>query len=71
MDISVSGPHLAAQAISTGLVDEYQVFVVPRVVGGGTPFFPDAVRVSLELLDQRRFRNGLAYLRYGVSAARD
>ncbi len=56
--LSVNGPHLAAQAIRAGLVDEYQLFVGPAIVGGGNPFFPDDVRVDLELLDERRFGNG-------------
>jgi dihydrofolate reductase len=64
--LCVAGPHLAAQAIRAGLVDEYQLFVGPAIVGGGNPFFPDDVRVDLELLDQRRFDNGVVYLRYGV-----
>jgi dihydrofolate reductase len=55
---------LAAQAIRAGLVDEYQLFIGTAVVGGGNPFFPDGVRVVLELLDQRRFDNGVIYLRY-------
>ncbi|MDH2429170.1 dihydrofolate reductase family protein [Sphaerisporangium sp. TRM90804] len=66
LDISVDGPHLAAQAIRAGLVDEYQLFVGPAIVGGGNRFFPDDVRVDLELLDERRFGNGVLYLRYGV-----
>ncbi|MGI5271802.1 dihydrofolate reductase family protein [Nonomuraea sp. CA-218870] len=65
-DLSVDGPNLAAQAIAAGLVDEYQVFVGPAVVGGGTRFFPDGVRADLELLDERRFGNGVVYLHYGV-----
>ena len=47
-----------------GLVDEYQLFVVPTVVGGGTRFFPDGVRLDLDLVDQRRFGNGTVHLRY-------
>src|ERR1700751_4432477 len=35
-DLPVGGPQLAGQAIAAGLVDEYQLFVVPAVVGGGT-----------------------------------
>ena len=66
LDISVAGPHLAAQAIRAGLVDEYQLFVGPALVGGGNPFFPDDVRLDLELRDERRFGNGVVYLRYGV-----
>ncbi|MDA0637215.1 dihydrofolate reductase family protein [Nonomuraea sp. MCN248] len=65
-DLSVDGPDLAAQAIAAGLVDEYQLFVGPAVVGGGHRFFPDGVRADLELLDERRFGNGVVYLRYGV-----
>lgn len=63
-DISVSGPGLAAQAIRAGLVDEYQLFVAPVIVGGGTRTLPDAVRLDLELADVRRFDNGMVYLKY-------
>jgi dihydrofolate reductase len=62
-DLSVGGPELAAQAIEAGLVDEYHLFLVPVVVGGGKRSLGD-VRVELELLDERRFRNGTVYLRY-------
>ena len=54
-DISVDGPELAAQAIRAGLVDEFQMIVCPAVVGGGKRFFPDGVRLDLELLEERRF----------------
>jgi dihydrofolate reductase len=50
-DITVGGPHLAADAIKAGLVDEYHQFVTPIVVGGGNSFLPDDVRVKLELMD--------------------
>ncbi len=63
-DISVGGPHLAAQAIKAGLVDEYHLFLVPFMVGGGNQSLPDNVRVQLELLDERRFGGGVVYLRY-------
>jgi hypothetical protein len=33
-------------------------------VGGGKPFLPNRTRVQLELLDERRFGNGVVYLRY-------
>ena len=46
-DLTVGGAHLAAQAIAAGLVDEYQLFVVPAVVGGGTRALPDQVRLNL------------------------
>jgi dihydrofolate reductase len=67
-DLSVGGAGLAAEAIAAGLVDEYQLFVVPVLVGGGKRALPDGVRVNLELLDERRFASGTVYLRYGVSS---
>jgi dihydrofolate reductase len=63
-DISVGGPHLAAQAIKAGLVDGVHLFVTPIVVGGGTRSLPNDVRVALELLDERRFGNGVVHLHY-------
>jgi dihydrofolate reductase len=66
-DLSVGGAALAAQAIKAGLVDEYHLFLVPLVIGGGKRALPDNdLRRNLELLDQRRFRNGTVYLRYGT-----
>ena len=66
-DLAIGGPKLAAQAFATGLIDECHLFVAPAVVGGGTRALPDGVRLSLELLDQRRFRGGMVYLRYRVT----
>ena len=40
---------------------------MPVIVGGGKRSLPDGnVRVTLELLDERRFGNGTVFLRYGV-----
>jgi dihydrofolate reductase len=64
-DISIGGAELASQAIRAGLVDEYHLFLTPVVVGGGTPYLPDGVRVTLELLDHHRFGNGVVHLHYG------
>jgi dihydrofolate reductase len=63
-DISVSGPELAAQAFGAGLVDEYHLFLTPIVIRGGKRALPEGVRVVLELLDERRFGNGMVYLHY-------
>ena len=68
-DLSIGGANLAALAIEAGLVDEFAVFVNPVVVGGGTRFLPDRVRVDLELVDERRFGNGVVYLRYRTRGA--
>jgi len=66
-DISIGGPILAAEAISARLVDELHLFLNPIVVGGGTPSLPHGVRWELQLLDERRFANGVVYLRYRTS----
>jgi dihydrofolate reductase len=63
-DISVGGPDLAAQAIKAGLVDEFHLFLTPVVVGGGKQSLPNDVRLKLELLDERRFPNGVVHLHY-------
>jgi dihydrofolate reductase len=67
-DVSVGGPTLAAQALKLGLVDECHLLLSPVVVGGGNPALPDNVRLGLELLDERRFGNGVVHLHYRVKA---
>jgi dihydrofolate reductase len=63
-DLAIGGPGLAAHAIRAGLVDEWHLFVTPIIVGGGNPSLPDHARIRLELLDERRFGNGVVFLRY-------
>ena len=63
-DVSIGGPTLAAHAIKAGLVDEYQLFVAPVIVGGGLAALPVGARASLDLAEERRFAGGFVYLRY-------
>ena len=63
-DVSIGGPNLAGHAIRAGLVDQYHLFVNPVVVGGGTRALPSDVFAALELLDVRRFGNGVVHLHY-------
>jgi dihydrofolate reductase len=67
-DITVGGPALAAQAIRAGLVDELHLFIAPIVVGGGKQSLPNDFRLKLELLDERRFANGVVHLHYRTRA---
>jgi dihydrofolate reductase len=67
-DITVGGAELAAQAFRAGLVDELRLFLVPVVVGAGKPALPDQIRLDLQLLDERRFKSDVTYLRYGVKS---
>jgi dihydrofolate reductase len=63
-DIGIGGPGVAQHAFAAGLVDEVCLFVCPVVVGGGKPGLPVGVRFDLELVDERRFANGVVHLRY-------
>jgi len=62
--MSVGGADLAAQAIRAGLVDECHLFVAPILVGNGTRAFPDGFRLTLDLVDERSFGNGMVHLHY-------
>ena len=63
-DISIGGPGLAAHAFRSGLIDECHLFLTPVIVGGGKPALPDNVRLGLQLMEERRFGNGMVYLHY-------
>ena len=63
-DLAVGGAALAANAIKAGLVDEYQLLLVPHVVGGGKRALPDGARVELRLVQEHRFASGVVFLRY-------
>ena len=65
-DIAIGGAELAGHAIGAGLVDECHLFLCPIVVGGGKRALHDNVRAQLELVDERRFRNGVVHLHYRV-----
>ncbi|HEU5214673.1 MAG TPA: dihydrofolate reductase family protein [Gaiellaceae bacterium] len=63
-DITIGGAELAGQAIAEGLVDECHLFLGPVLVGGGKRALPTGVHAEIELLAERRFDNGVVYLRY-------
>ena len=63
-DLCIAGPELAAQAFRAGLIDEIQLYLSPVIVGAGKPALPQGVKASLELLDERRFGNGVVHLRH-------
>ena len=66
-DVSIGGPELAAQAIQAGLVDEVHLLLTPIIVGGGKRSLPAATRVKLDLVTERRFRNGVVHLQYRIA----
>jgi dihydrofolate reductase len=64
-DLAVGGAGLASTCIELGLVDEFQLFVNPVVLGGGTPYFPALEeRIGLELVETRTFGSRVVYVRY-------
>jgi dihydrofolate reductase len=63
--VAVGGAGLAATLIKLDLIDEYRLFVIPVVVGGGTSYFPALDRtIELELLETRTVASRVLYLRY-------
>jgi len=66
-DLSIGGPHLAAEALRAGLVDEISLFLAPVIIGGGTRALPGGLRLDLELVDERRFDNGFVFVRHRVA----
>jgi dihydrofolate reductase len=66
--LTVGGATLAAHAFNAGLVDECHLFVGPVLVGGGKRAYPNDARVQLELQEERRFDNGVVYLRYSTQS---
>jgi dihydrofolate reductase len=63
-DIFIGGAELAGLALEADLVDECHLFLNPVIVGGGKPAFPAALRGDLELIETRRFGNGVIHLHY-------
>jgi dihydrofolate reductase len=65
-DMTITGPELAGQAMSAGLVDECHLLLNPIAIGRGKRALPDNLRMRLELLGERRFRSGVVHLHYRV-----
>ena len=62
-DIEVAGPDLAAALTDLGLIDEYQLYLRPFVLGGGKPFFARA-RAPLRLTGTDRISDEVIRLTY-------
>jgi dihydrofolate reductase len=64
-DFDIGGPHLAAETIKAGIVDEYHQIIVPELIGSGNYWLPKDVESKLKLVDLRKFENGFVHLQYG------
>ncbi|RDI54490.1 dihydrofolate reductase family protein [Nocardia mexicana] len=58
--MEVGGANLAASLIPHGLIDEYQMFICPVILGGGTPMFPLLdKRIHVRLAETRQFNTAV------------
>jgi len=62
-EIQVGGPVLAQSLTDAGLIDEYQLYLRPVVLGGGKPFFAGP-RPPLHLVASDLFAADLIRLTY-------
>jgi dihydrofolate reductase len=64
-DMGVGGATIAATLMRLDLIDEYQLFINPVILGSGTPMFPSLNnKINLRLVETRRFGSGVVLLRY-------
>lgn len=62
-EIDVAGPDLAGSLTSLGLIDEYRLYLHPKVLGRGTPFF-SGPRPPLRLAASERIGADVIRLTY-------
>ncbi|MGH3054341.1 MAG: dihydrofolate reductase family protein, partial [Gaiellaceae bacterium] len=61
--VDVGGPKLAASLTKLGLIDEYQLYLRPFVLGGGNPYFAGA-QTPLRLVASDRIGEDAMRLTY-------
>ena len=63
--MSIGGAALATSLARLGLIDEFRFYVMPKVVGSGTPIFHELGRhLDLVTEEVRQFSSGAVLLRY-------
>jgi dihydrofolate reductase len=69
VDISLGGVTLAEPVVRQGLVDQYELYVNPVVLGGGKRLFPALEeKIDLKLVETRTFQSGVIFLCYQRAA---
>jgi len=53
---------IVRQLASLGLIDEYNLAVVPVILGAGKSMFKDVKKTNLKLLEAKSFKNGIVWL---------
>jgi dihydrofolate reductase len=63
--MSVGGSDLATSLAQGGLIDEFRFYVMPTLVGAGTPIFRTLSKhIDLTPIEVRQFTSGAVLLRY-------
>jgi len=63
--MAIGGAELASSFMRLGLIDEYQLYFHPVLLGGGKPLFRALPRrIQLRLAESRIFGSGVVLLRY-------
>ena len=64
------GGDLFRSLAAEGLVDTIEPAIIPVVLGGGVPMYPESgVRLELTLTGQRAYEGGMVLLEYAVQGA--
>lgn len=64
-DLALGGADLTATFLELDLIDEFEIYVHPVVLGRGKPLFPVTDRsLDLSLVESRAFGSGVVKLRY-------
>jgi dihydrofolate reductase len=63
-EIEVNGATLAASLVRFGLVDEFRLYVMPVVLGGGKPYFEPGLQLELEPLGAESLPQQCTLLRF-------
>lgn len=61
----LGGGRLQAAFLARDALDDIEIYVMPEIIGGGTPLFPAiGLRLSPKLADAKPLDRGCVYLRY-------
>jgi dihydrofolate reductase len=63
-NIDVGGAGLAASLVRFGLVDEFRLYMMPVVLGGGKPYFEAGLQLELEPLGAESLPQHCTLLRF-------
>ena len=65
LNIAIDGSSVLVHTLAEhDLIDEYSLWVYPVVLGSGKKLFPEGLRVTLRLLEERPLPSGVVLMRY-------